>query len=111
MYQLYRDGVRLPPEDIKAGGVVGWLTLGTRGPLSSRERFARLWPVEVAQCPGGRELITGLARPGIDLIKGGGLLLSGAEDRLYWEPRACQKWWVVPMPVPPSAAAGGAGGK
>lgn len=106
VYQLYRDGVRLPPEEIKAGGVVGWLTLGTRGPMATPDRYARLLPVEEAQRVGHDELIRGMRHPELKLIKGGGMLLDGVEDRFYWEPRANQKWWVVPMPAPTGAAAG-----
>lgn len=104
VYQLYRDGVRLPREEIKAGGVTGWLTLGNRGPMSpSHVLYARLFPVDGERRQELDELIPVLAGPKIKLIKGGGMLLTGSEDRLYWQPLARQSWWVVPMPAGPGA--------
>lgn len=97
VYRIFRDGQRMPPDVIEAGGVDGWLTLANRGPMSSPELFARLFKAEGLHRAGIDEILPVLKLPTLKRIDKGGMMLSGLEDGPRYGQMSPQKWWVVPQ--------------
>lgn len=89
----------MPPAEIEAGGVPGWLTLGSRGPKASLELFARLFNPVGLQRIGIDEIIPILNHPTIRRIDKGGMMLAGLENGSKYGHTSPQKWWVVPQPA------------
>ena len=100
IYQLYSDGVRLPPEFAKANGICGWPYMHSKLPKAGMP-LCRAHLLHQPDAPTLQELIKPLAHCHLKLIKGGGIRLSGQEwnvDHLHIR----QSWWCVPAPAPTS---------
>ena len=92
VHRLYRDAVRLPPDEARAGGVPGWLYVNHRGSSSpSHVLVARLYPDQVAA---GESLLPELEHVQLKLVQNG-LVLMGLEAAGYHQTRH-QRWWCVP---------------
>ncbi len=95
VYRLRREGEKLPTEEVRAGGVSGWLETGSY--MHHPGTQARLFVSKEAAARRDGHYLIELNIPSLGRIKGG-ILLRGF-DGMYNSQK--QVWWVVPTPAPP----------
>lgn len=94
IYRLRREGVKLPTEEVRAGGVSGWLEV--RQFMQHPGLQARLYrsPQDAAERPD--HPLMELGYPSLGRVSGG-VLLKGSDGIHHRK----QAWWVVPTAAPP----------
>lgn len=97
VYPLRRNGEKLTKEEVRAGGVEGWLRMGKYDAMSPPERHAWLLKGPDGR-PGLDDLLPSLRFVELRKIEKGGLLLRGQDPRQSWDTTVTRQfWWVVPV--------------
>lgn len=101
VYPLRRDGKKLPPEEVQAGALVGWLVV---------DRFmwapvlqARLWHERPDNHKTSPKYFAQIEHVELKTVQGG-ILLQGSESTSQGVAQR-QAWWIVPehsRPPPPA---------
>lgn len=94
IYQLYKDGQRLPPEVAQASGAYGWLYMYSKLPGTGMPKNqAHLLP-EPGAPPGIKDVIEPLNCCNLVAIDKGSMRLNGS--RTYTQSFIRQAWLCVP---------------
>lgn len=94
VYRLYLNGSRLTPEQTRATGMRGWLTMYSKIPgIGTPHCRAHLLPDPSAITL--NELIAPLEHCHLQIIKSGGIRLNGQDYDHSWQ-YIRQAWWIVP---------------
>lgn len=94
VYPLRRNGKKLPPDEVRAGGVKGWVEIGRFG--HAPETHARLF-AERPETEAHRHLNILLQLRFVKLEKVlDGMLITGHGEKARGDPYERQAWWIVP---------------
>lgn len=94
LYILRRGGKKLPPEEVRAAGIQGWLWMGENPKLS----FPRTDAIFQPQQAGDEPLL--LKHAHIKRIEAGGIMIHGHDQHAPPNAYVRQTWWVVPSAFP-----------
>lgn len=98
VYPLRREGKKLPPEEVRAGGVSGWIEIGRFG--HAPETHARLFS-EPPPSAAHRDLNILLELRFVKMEKvQDGILITGHGQKAP-APYERQAWWIVPTLAQP----------